>query len=154
MRTAWIDRGVEDFPIAAGTDRFLFLHENGLYDGSNDPATALNSSIETSQVDIADGDNFMFIRSMIPDLTFEGSTEASPVVAMTLQTRNFPGTSFNEQSSHNVTRSSTSPVEQFTEQVHVRLRGRSVALKIENTTTGVQWRLGSPRIDIRPDGRR
>ena len=154
VRTAWIDRGVEDFPIAAGTDRFLFLHENGLNDGSNDPATALNSSIETSQVDIADGDNFMFIRRMIPDLTFEGSTEASPVVAMTLQTRNFPGTSFNEQSSHNVTRSSTSPVEQFTEQVHVRLRGRSVALKIENTTTGVQWRLGSPRIDIRPDGRR
>ncbi len=154
VRTAWIDRGVEDFPIAAGTDRFLFLHENGLDDGANDPATALNSSIETSQVDIADGDNFMFIRRMIPDLTFDGSTEGSPVVAMTLQTRNFPGTTFNEQSAHNVTRSSTSPVEQFTEQVHVRLRGRSVALKVENTTTGVQWRLGSPRIDVRPDGRR
>ena len=154
VRTAWIDRGVEDFPIAAGTDRFLFLHENGLDDGANDPATALNSSIETSPVDISDGDNFMFIRRMIPDLTFDGSTEGSPVVAMTLQTRNFPGTTFNEQSAHNVTRSSTSPVEQFTEQVHVRLRGRSVALKVENTTTGVQWRLGSPRIDVRPDGRR
>jgi len=154
VRTAWIDRGVEDFPIAAGADRFLFLHENGLDDGANDPATALNSSIETSPVDISDGDNFMFIRRMIPDLTFDGSTEGSPVVAMTLQTRNFPGTTFNEQSAHNVTRSSTSPVEQFTEQVHVRLRGRSVALKVENTTTGVQWRLGSPRIDVRPDGRR
>ncbi len=154
VRTAWIDRGVEDLPIAAGADRFLFLHESGLDDGANDPATALNSSIETSPVDISDGDNFMFIRRMIPDLTFDGSTEGSPVVAMTLQTRNFPGTTFNEQSAHNVTRSSTSPVEQFTEQVHVRLRGRSVALKVENTTTGVQWRLGSPRIDVRPDGRR
>jgi hypothetical protein len=46
------------------------------------------------------------------------------------------------------------PVEQFTDQVHLRLRGRSFAFRIETTETGIAWRLGSPRLDIRPDGRR
>jgi hypothetical protein len=154
VRTAWIDRGVEDFPMATGADRYLYLHENGLNDGSNDPATALASSVETSQIDIGDGEQFMFIRRMIPDVTFSGSTEASPAVSFTLETRNFPGANFNETDSNDVTRTATSPVEQFTNQIFVRMRGRSVALKIENSMTGVTWRLGSPRVDLRPDGRR
>jgi len=153
-RTAWIDRGVEDFPIATGVDRYLYLHENGLNDGSSDPASALASSIETSQIDIGDGEQLMFVRRMIPDVTFDGSTESSPVVTFSLLTRNFPGATFNETSNNTVTRTSTSPVEQFTNQVFVRMRGRSVALKVENSTTNVQWRLGTPRIDLRPDGRR
>ena len=154
VRTAWIDRGVEDFPMATGADRYLYMHENGLNDGSNDPATALASSVETSQIDIGDGEQFMFIRRMIPDITFSGSTEASPAVSFTLETRNFPGANFNETDSNDVTRTATSPVEQFTNQIFVRMRGRSVALKIENSMTGVTWRLGSPRVDLRPDGRR
>ena len=154
VRTAWIDRGVEDFPMATGADRYLYMHENGLNDGSNDPATALASSVETSQIDIGDGEQFMFIRRMIPDITFSGSTKASPAVSFTLETRNFPGANFNETDSNDVTRTATSPVEQFTNQIFVRMRGRSVALKIENSMTGVTWRLGSPRVDLRPDGRR
>ena len=154
VRTAWIDRGVEDFPMATGADRYLYMHENGLNDGSNDPATALASSVATSQIDIGDGEQFMFIRRMIPDITFSGSTEASPAVSFTLETRNFPGANFNETDSNDVTRTATSPVEQFTNQIFVRMRGRSVALKIENSMTGVTWRLGSPRVDLRPDGRR
>ena len=154
VRTAWIDRGVEDFPMATGADRYLYMHENGLNDGSNDPATALASSVETSQIDIGDGEQFMFIRRMIPDITFSGSTEASPAVSFTLETRNFPGANFNETDSNDVTRTATSPVAQFTNQIFVRMRGRSVALKIENSMTGVTWRLGSPRVDLRPDGRR
>ena len=154
VRTAWIDRGVEDFPMATGADRYLYMHENGLNDGSNDPATALASSVETSQIDIGDGEQFMFIRRMIPDITFSGSTEASPAVSFTLETRNFPGANFNETDSNDVTRTATSPGEQFTNQIFVRMRGRSVALKIENSMTGVTWRLGSPRVDLRPDGRR
>ena len=154
VRTAWIDRGVEDFPMATGADRYLYMHENGLNDGSNDPATALAASVETSQIDIGDGEQFMFIRRMIPDITFSGSTEASPAVSFTLETRNFPGANFNETDSNDVTRTATSPVEQFTNQIFVRMRGRSVALKIENSMTGVTWRLGSPRVDLRPDGRR
>jgi hypothetical protein len=154
VRTAWIDRGVEDYPIATGTDRYLYLHENGLNDGSSDPASALSSSIETSQIDIGDGEQLMFVRRMIPDVTFEGSTENAPVVSFSLLTRNFPGATFNETSSNTVTRTSTTPVEQFTNQIFVRMRGRSIALKVENATTGVQWRLGTPRIDLRPDGRR
>ena len=154
VRTAWIDRGVEDYPIATGTDRYLYLHENGLNDGSSDPAAALSSSIETSQIDIGDGEQLMFVRRMIPDVTFDGSTETSPVVSFSLLTRNFPGATFNETSSNTVTRTSTTPVEQFTNQIFVRMRGRSIALKVENSATGVQWRLGTPRIDLRPDGRR
>jgi hypothetical protein len=153
-RTAWVDRGIEDYPMGAAPDRYLYWHENGLNDGSTSPATALASYIESSQIDIADGDQFMLIRRMIPDLTFTGSTDPSPTVSFTLETRNFPGANYNEINANNVVRTATTPVEQFTNQIFVRLRGRSVALKVSNSATGVTWRLGSPRIDIRPDGRR
>lgn len=153
-RTAWVDRGIEDYPMGAGPDRYLYWHENGLNDGSTSPATALASYIESSQIDIADGDQFMLIRRMIPDLTFTGSTDPSPTVSFTLETRNFPGANYNEINANDVVRTATTPVEQFTNQIFVRLRGRSVALKVSNSATGVTWRLGSPRIDIRPDGRR
>jgi hypothetical protein len=151
-RTAWVDRGINDYPLAAGTDGYLYLQELGLNDGENN--TAINAYIESSQVDIGDGENFAFIRRMIPDVTFAGSSAESPSVNFILQTRNFPGANYSATSSKNVARSATVPVEQFTEQVHVRLRGRSLALKLESDGLDVQWRLGSPRVDIRQDGRR
>ena len=151
-RTAWVDRGINEFPLAAGTDGYLYLHEAGLNDGQND--SAISSYIESSQIDIGDGDNFAFIRRMIPDVTFVGSSAESPSVNFILQTRNFPGANYSTTSSSNISRSATLPVEQFTEQVHVRLRGRSMALKLESDGLGIQWRLGSPRVDIRQDGRR
>jgi hypothetical protein len=153
-RSVWLDRGINQFPIAASLDGYLYLHEKGLDDGSTIPATAISSYIESSQMDIGDGENFIFMRRLIPDLTFDASTAASPQADFILQTRNYPGGPYLQTSTDAVTRTATVPVEQFTNQVNLRLRGRSFAMKIESSDTGVAWRLGSPRVDIRPDGRR
>ena len=153
-RTSWLDRGVEADPIGASTDHALYFHEIGFDDGSANPPAAITSYIESSQMDIGDGDNFVFLRRMIPDMTFRNSSSETPQVTMTLKTRNFPGGNYLQSNAKNVTRTATVPVEQFTDQVHVRLRGRSFAFRIESDQVGTGWRLGSPRVDIQPDGRR
>ena len=153
-RSVWLDRGINQFPLAAGQDGYLYLHEKGLDDGSTNPAVAISAYIESSQMDIGDGENFVFMRRLIPDLTFDSSTALSPQADFTLQTRNYPGGPYLQTSTDAVTRTATVPVEQFTNQVNLRLRGRSFALKIASSDMGVAWRLGSPRVDIRPDGRR
>ena len=153
-RSVWLDRGINQFPIAASLDGYLYLHEKGLDDGSTTPASPITSYIESSQMDIGDGENFIFMRRLIPDLTFDSSTVASPQADFILQTRNYPGGPYLQTSTDAVTRTATVPVEQFTNQVNLRLRGRSFAMKISSSDMGVAWRLGSPRVDIRPDGRR
>jgi len=156
-RTAWMDRGINDNPIAAGADGYLYNHENGLDDGSTDPVSAITSYIESSQLDIGDGDSYVFVRRLIPDITFDGSSSTAPSASFTLKTRNFPGGSYDNSDASTITQSakaSTTTVEQFTNQVHVRLRGRSFALRVGSDGSEVKWRLGSPRVDIRTDGRR
>ncbi len=153
-RTCWLDRGVESFPIAASTDHALYLHERGFDDGSTTPASAITAYIESSQMSMGEGDNFVFLRKLIPDLTFRDSTAASPSATMTLQTRNYPGGAYLQTNSKTVTKTASVPVEQWTNEVNVRLRGRSFAFKIETTDTGVGWRLGSPRVEVQPDGMR
>tara|TARA_R110000850_G_scaffold110737_4_gene223925 strand:+ start:4267 stop:6186 length:1920 start_codon:yes stop_codon:yes gene_type:complete len=153
-RTAWTDRGVTDFPIAASNDGYLYTHETGFDDGSTNPPSSINSFVESSQFDIGEGDQFMFVNRIIPDLTFRNSTTANPTVNFTIKTRNFPGGAYLQENSKVVEKTASVPVEQFTQDAHIRLRGRSVAIKVENDTTGVGWRLGSPRLDIRPDGRK
>jgi len=153
-RTAWLDRGINQFPIAAGTDRYLYLHEFGQSDGSTVPDSAIDAHIESSQIDIQDGENFAFIRRIIPDITFDGSTTDSPNANLVLKARNFPGGNYLNSQTAGVDRTATVPVEQFTDQVNVRLRGRSFALRVESDQEGVSWRLGSPRVEIRPDGKR
>ena len=153
-RTAWIDRGVYNLPIAASTDHYLYNHETGSDDGSTSPAQAITAYIESSQFDIGEGDQFSFVRRVIPDLTFRNSTAEAPVVNMTLQSRNFPGGNYTNTDTSPVVRSALVPVEQFTQDANIRLRGRSMSLKVDSSTTGVAWRLGAPRIEIRPDGRR
>jgi len=153
-RTVWMDRGINADPLAAGTDHYLYAHESGFDDGSTEPATALAAFIESSQIDMGDGDHFLFMSRMVPDLTFRNSTAISPTATMTLQARNYPGGLYLQTQAKAVTRSSTVPIEQWTNQVNVRLRGRAFSLKVASTDTGVGWRLGTPRVDIRPDGRR
>ena len=150
-RTAWHDRGIRQFPIAASSS-YLFEHENG----NDDDGTAMTASVESSQLDIGDGYQFTFIKQLVPDITFDGSTSTSgsPSATFTLQARKGPGSSYDNTSSGTSTRSATSPVEQFTDLVNVRLRGRSFNMKLESTGQGVSWKLGTPRVDIRPDGRR
>ena len=156
-RTAWVDRGIEPYPVAAGTDNYLYYHEIGLDDGSTSPSSAINSFIESSQLSIENGNKFVSLQKLIPDLTFDGSSRSDPSATFTLKTRNYPGGNYLQSESGAVTQTAaetSTVVEQFTDQVNVRLRGRSFALKVESSDTEVQWRLGTPRVQIRQDGRR
>ena len=149
-RTAWLDRGIRTFPIAAGSS-YLFNHETG-YD---DDGSAMTSFIESAPMDIGDGDKFSLIQKVIPDLTFEGSVnQSTPVANFTLKARNEPGEDYGNTSSGTATRTATSPVELFTNQINLRARGRSFALRVDSSATGMKWKLGTPRVNIRPDGRR
>jgi hypothetical protein len=153
-RTVWVDRGVDALPIAAGSDHYLYEHENGLDDGSTVPASAIASHIESSQIDLGDGDQFAFLSRIIPDITFRDSTANTPTATFTLGVRNFPGGKYLETDADVVDKIASTPVEQFTKEVRTRLRGRSFNLKVESTGTETTWRLGTPRVEVRPDGRR
>ena len=160
-RTAWLDSGLNDYPIAATYSRNLVWHENGVND-CTDSVTGLPipSYILSSQFDIDDGHNFGFVWRMLPDLKFDGSTAASPQVTMTLYPMQNSGSGYNSPLSvggnayATSTRTSTYPIEQYTGQIYTRVRGRQMAFKIEGNQLGLQWQLGAPRIDIRHDGRR
>lgn len=150
-RTAWHDRGVRQFPIGAGS-QYLFNHENG----NDDDGSPMTASVESSQMDIGDGYQYSFIRQLIPDVSFDGSTAGgvNPNLTFTMQSRTGPGSTYDNNSGGTSTRTATSPVEQFTDKLNIRLRGRSFSMKLESTDQGVAWKLGTPRIDIRPDGRK
>jgi len=149
-RTAWLDRGTRNFPLAAGIDGYLYNHEFG-YDDVTDP---IEAHIESSPIDIADGDRFTLIGRVIPDMTFEGSTSLSnPQATFTVKARNFPGATFDNTDSGDTIRTSSSPVETYTNQLYLRARGRSFALRVESDSLGTKWKLGTPRIEIRADGK-
>ena len=148
-RQAWLDRGIRTLPMATG-GQYLYNHETG-YD---DDGSAMTSFIETAPIDIGEGDKFVFLKRVIPDITFNGSTATNPDVAFTMKVKNFPGSNFSQTQDGNAQRSSTSPVEQFTEKLDYRLRGRAFALRIDSTSLGTKYKLGTPRVDIRADGRR
>ena len=149
VRQAWLDRGIRNLPQATG-NQYLYNHEVGF----DDDGSAMTSFIESSAIDIGDGDKFVFLKQVIPDITFNGSTSVNPDVAFTMKSRNNPGANFNETTQATTQRSATSPVEQFTEKLNYRLRGRSFALRIDSTSLGTKYKLGTPRVDIREDGRR
>ena len=160
-RTAWLDRGIKNQPIAAAgptsssSDQvYLFNHEVGLDDGSTDPASPITSFIESSSTSIGEGDKISFVRRIIPDLSFVASDSTDPSATLTLKGKDYPGDDFTQSESSDVTRTSTTPIEQYTDKADIRLRGRALSLRIESNTAGVKWRLGVPRIEIRPDGRR
>lgn len=149
-RTAWLDRGTRDFPIAA-YGGLLYNHEFG-YDADGQP---MDSFIESAAMDLGDGDHFAYIRRVIPDLTFTGSTAiSSPQATFTLKARNFPGEDFGNTAAGTTSRTAVSPVEEFTNQLDLRVRGRSFAVRVESNALESKWKLGSPRVDIRQDGRR
>jgi len=151
-RSAFLDRGIRELPIGAA-DNYLYNHETGY----TDDGSVMTSRLESSSIDIGDGDNFASIRRIIPDFTFNGSTTTDPTVNLTLQSNNFPGGNYLQTELSKVDRTATSttvPFEQFTNKADVRLRGRAFTLKVDCATVGVRWRLGSPRVDLRQDGRR
>jgi len=154
-RTAWLDSPLRGFPIAA-TNGSIVYHENGVDDGEliNTAPAPINAYVESADFDIGDGHQFAMIWRMIPDITFVGSTDATPAVKMTLYPRRSPGSAYTVEPPTTVVRGVTVPVEQFTEQVYVRLRGRQISLRVESDQLGVAWQVGKPRADVRPDGRR
>ena len=153
-RTAWVDSGSNEYPIGASPDHYLYNHELGTDDGSTNPPTALSTFIESSPIEIGSGDQFAFIRRIIPDIGFYESTSETPTVTMTLKTQNFPGANYQNTSNSSINQVATVPVEQFTDQAFVRLRGRQVIFGISSDQVGTFWTLGTPRIEIQPDGKR
>jgi len=150
VRTAWIDRGIRNFPIAASTPH-LFNHESGF----DDDTSAMTAFIETAPMDMGDGDKFVSLKRVIPDLTFTGSvTGSSPNATFTVKARDFPGSDFNQTGTGTTSRTATSPVEQFTEKLDYRIRGRSFAIRLDSSALGCKFKMGTPRVDIREDGRR
>ena len=156
VRTTWNDRasGLRSFPQATTVDGYLLNHEDGLDDKATGSTVAINAFIESSDFDIGDGQQFMMVNRILPDLTFDGSTASSPAAKFTVKSRDFSGNNFTESPSGSAVRTATTPVEQFTEKVDLRARGRQMAIRVEKDTVGVRWRLGSPRLDARADGRR
>ena len=153
-RTAWLDAEVRAFPIAAGTDSFLYNHELGNDDGSTSPATPLAAYIESSPMSLESGEQFQLIRRVLPDITFDGSSSPTPVVKFTLGSYDKPGEDVSDTVNGTVIKEASETVEKYTSELFLRLRGRAFSVKIENTGTGAQWRLGIPRVDVRPDGKR
>jgi hypothetical protein len=153
-RTAWIDSGLRAYPQAATYNYNLVSHELGIDDQTTATPTAIEAYIESAEFDIDDGEKFGFIWRMVPDLTFQGSTANTPQVTMTMYGMNGSGSGFNTEAAKAVARTSTVTIEQFTNIIYTRIRGRQMIIKIASDGLGTTWQLGAPRIDIRPDGRR
>ncbi len=159
-RTAWLDSGLRDYPVAATYLKNIVEHENGVDDNATGVPAAINAYIESAEFDLEDGQNFGFVWRMLPDVTFSGSTAQNPSITMSLIPMKGAGSGFNSpqslggSSSAAVTRTATVPIEQFTNIVYIRVRGRQMSLKAQSDALGVTWQLGSPRIDVRMDGRR
>ena len=165
-RTAWLDVGLRDFPIAATYAHNLVNHESGVDDGMLADLLPIEASITTAQFDIGDGHNFAFIWRILPDLTFNGSTDGvTPRLTMQLlplknsgsgytAPKSVGGTDTDAEQPVVATQSYPIDPDTYDGQIYIRVRGRQMAMRITSDTIGTQWQLGAPRIDIRPDGRR
>jgi hypothetical protein len=159
-RTAWLDSPLRSSPMAAGYNGQLIYHESGVDDGTTNPPTPIASFCQSADFDIGEGNNYAFAYRIVPDITFNGSTVNNPSVTLTLRPRQNPGSNYAASATPAVTSTQNYQgtrnyeVQQFTEIVYVRVRGRQIAFKISSNGLGVQWQLGVPSLDIRPDGRR
>lgn len=162
-RTAWLDSPLRQFPMAATDTNLLVFHEAAVDDGTTNPPSPISSYIQSSDFDIGDGHNYGFVWRMLPDITFNGSTTPNPnkpQVKFVVRPRQNPGSGYGVasdptiQSAQSYAGQQVYNVQEFTEIVYSRVRGRQMAFKIESDTLGTQWQLGVPRLDVRPDGRR
>lgn len=149
-RSVWLDSPIKPYPIAA-SGGYLYYHENGV---DADRTQAITAFVESSDIDIAEGEEFMFVTRVIPDIAFTGSVASAPAVTMTLTPKNTPGGAARAGVAATVSRTVAMEVGRHTEICDVRLRGRQVKLRLESTGLGVKWRLGVPRVDARTDGRK
>ena len=143
-RTVWLDRGLKTYPVA-GSSATSYLYNQEL--GVDDDGSAMTAYIESSPTGFEAGEDYLFIRRLIPDIDFSQSeASATKEAVFTIKTQRFPGTGF--------VGSTASTVSSTTEQSFIRARGRSLGLRVESTGAGVGWRLGSSRVDVRADGQR
>lgn len=158
-RTAWLDSGIRDFPLAATYTRNLVDHESGINDNETATTLPISANISSSEFDIQDGHQFGFVWRVLPDLTFETSSNSptgqAPSVTMTLYGLSNSGSGVTSSAGAQVAKGSTYVItEEFTGQIYTRMRGRQLIFKIESNQINTTWQIGAPRIDIRPDGRR
>jgi hypothetical protein len=159
-RTAWLDSGIRRYPMATNYDNRVLYHESNVDDVSGTTPVAIDAYVQSSDFDIGDGHNFGFVWRILPDVNFNGSNVNQPSVTMTVKPRQNSGSPYGAadnptvQSQDNYTSRGVYNIQQFDGQVYTRLRGRQMAFRIESTGLGVAWQLGTPRIDIRNDGRR
>jgi hypothetical protein len=159
-RTAWVDSALRDYPTAAGYNGQLIYHEDGVDDGTTNPPTAITSYVQSADFDIGEGHNYGLVWRVIPDVTFDGSNVNEPSVTFTMKPRQNPGAEYGVSSTpevisgRNYQTQRNYVVQKFTQIVYVRVRGRQMAFRISSNGLGVQWQLGVPALDIRPDGRR
>lgn len=159
-RTAWLDSGIRPYPMAADYNNRILFHESAVDDVSGEAPVPIVSYVQSSDFDIGDGHNFGFVWRILPDVNFNGSNTNNPYVTMQVKPRRNSGTPYGAAdspeviSADNFTNEPVYTVQEFTGQVYTRLRGRQMAFRITSDSLGVAWQLGSPRIDIRNDGRR
>ena len=159
-RTAWLDSGLRTYPLAATYSYNLVNHEEGIDDGESATLQPLSAYITSSEFDLDDGHMFAFIWRVLPDMTFRGSTATSPSATMTLLPLINSGSGYTSpasvggSNSATVTRTAVVPIEAYTGEVFIRIRGRQLSMKFESTGLGVNWQVGAPRLDMRTDGRR
>jgi hypothetical protein len=159
-RTAWLDSGIRQFPMAADYNNRILYHESSVDDNAGETSLPIAAYVQSSDFDIGDGHNFGFVWRILPDVNFNGSNVNQPSVTMTVKPRQNSGTPYGASNSPRVTSadnygtSQVYTIQEFTGQVYTRLRGRQMAFRIESDGLGVAWQLGMPRLDIRPDGRR
>jgi hypothetical protein len=174
-RTAWLDSPLRQYPQATTTENYVVFHENNVNDGYVESAEirerAINAYVQSSDFDIGDGHNYGFVWRMLPDITFDGSFTAGntseaarPTAVFTLRPRQNPGSNYGAAPVGNVSSGGVPPqtyatqtsynVQEFTEIIYTRVRGRQMALRVSSNKLGTQWQLGVPRMDVRPDGRR
>jgi len=159
-RSAWLDSGIRQYPMAADYNSRILYHESSVDDNATSTTLPITAYIQSSDFDIGDGHNFGFVWRILPDINFNGSTVNNATVTMTIKPRVNSGSPYGASNSPSVVSadnygtSQVYNIQQFTGQVYTRLRGRQLAFRIESTGEGVAWQLGTPRIDIRQDGRR
>jgi hypothetical protein len=154
-RTAWIDSGLQNYPVAATYNGKLVNHESGIDDNETGTPAPIAAYIASSEFDIRDGHNFGFVWRILPDLTFSGSTAVNPSVTMTLYGLDNSGSGVTSDAFQPVQGTNQYAItEEFTGQIYTRFRGRQIIFQIDSAGLGTTWQLGAPRIDIRPDGRR
>jgi len=150
VRQAWLDRGIRSLPIATG-GQYLFNHETGF----DDDGSAMTAFVESAPMALSGAERFSSINRIVPDISFAGSTSINPQVDFTIKARTHSGSGFTQTDDSNTSqRTSTNPVEVYTEKLDVRVRGRTFAMRVEATEVGTAFKLGSPQVNIVQDGRR